>query len=54
MVSWLSSLGGGISTALESIDITVVKELISRCLSNWRIMKVDRAYIKLTDGDIKE
>jgi hypothetical protein len=51
MVSWLSNLGGRISTAVESIDTTVMKELISRCLSDWRIMKVDRTYVKFTYGD---
>lgn len=51
MVSWLSNLGGRISTAIDSIDTTVMKELISRCLSDWRIMKVDRTYVELTYGD---
>jgi hypothetical protein len=50
MVSWLSDLGGRISTALESVDTTILKELISRCLSNWRVMKVDEVYVKLTEG----
>jgi hypothetical protein len=50
MVSWLSFLGSRISTAAEAVDTTVMKELISRCLSDWRIMKVDRTNVELTYG----
>jgi hypothetical protein len=51
MMLWLGNLGSTVSTALASLDATVLKELITRCLSNWQIMKTDKVYIKLIGGD---
>jgi hypothetical protein len=47
----LSNLSGRISTSPELIDIEVVKGLNTRCLSHWRILKFDKVYVKLIDGD---